>query len=406
MIYSYNITKYNNIGGKMKLDWNKKYTTIAMYSFIVIALSIVFYQILSKLEAVSVQVGWIMSILQPFIIGFIIAYLLNFILVLIEKNFNKVESYKKLGKKSKRGISILLTYMAAIFLMYLFMSFVFPQLVDSISGLVEDIPSYVANASKLAEEIGKNIQVDSQYLDMALEEWNELTAKITGIITDLIPKIGTFIQSAASSIWNIVIGIVISVYMLIDKENFFALGKKISYALLPKQNADRVIELTRRTNTTFSKFLSGKIIDSTIIGILTFAILIVFDMPYAILVSIIIGITNIIPFFGPFIGAVPAVIIIMFVSPVKALWFILIIFIIQQLDGNVIGPKILGDSIGISAFWILFSILVAGELLGIAGMIIGVPLFAVVYSVIKEKAEESLVKKGLPVDTDSYKDDK
>ncbi|MDU3724138.1 MAG: AI-2E family transporter, partial [Clostridium celatum] len=151
-----------------------------------------------------------------------------------------------------------------------------------------------------------------------------------------------------------------------------------------------------------SRFLGGKILDSFIIGILTFVILTIFKMPYILLISVIVGVTNIIPFFGPFIGGIPAAIIILFVSPIQALWFILIIVVIQQIDGNIIGPKILGDSIGISAFWILFSLLVATKFMGFAGMVIGVPLFAIFYSIIKELIEDKLAKKGLPIETEEY----
>ena len=199
-----------------------------------------------------------------------------------------------------------------------------------------------------------------------------------------------------------ILGIIVSVYLLIDKEKLCALSKKITYGLFPESYADEIIKLVDRSNYTFGRFLVGKIIDSLIIGVLTFIILTIFKMPYTILVSVIVGITNIIPFFGPFIGAIPSFIIILFVSPVQALWFLLIILFIQQLDGNVIGPKILGDSIGISAFWILFSILVAGKLLGIVGMIIGVPLFAIFYSIVKEFIESKLRKKGLKTETKEY----
>ena len=154
---------------------------------------------------------------------------------------------------------------------------------------------------------------------------------------------------------------------------------------------------------TFSKFIGGKILDSAIIGILTFIILTIFKMPYVLLISVIIGVTNIIPFFGPFIGGIPSAIIILFASPIQALWFIIIIIVIKQIDGNIIGPKILGDSIGISAFWILFSLLVAAKFMGVVGMIIGVPLFAIIYSIIKEVVEDKLRKKGLPVETEEYK---
>ena len=160
--------------------------------------------------------------------------------------------------------------------------------------------------------------------------------------------------------------------------------------------------MTYRTNETFGKFIVGKIIDSVIIGVLSFIIFAIFKMPYNLLISVIIGVTNIIPFFGPFIGAIPSFIIILFVSPSKALIFLLLVFIIQQIDGNIIGPKILGDSIGISAFWILFSILVAGKFLGLVGMIIGVPLFAIIYSVIKEDVEYKLKNKNLPTETKDY----
>ena len=383
----------------MKLDFNKKYNTIAVYSFIVICCSLVFYNILTNINDVKNGLNILTSTLQPFVIGFIIAYILNFILVFIEE---KVLSKNIKKEKSKRAVSIISTYVIATFILYLFVLFVLPQLVDSISGLVNDVPSYINNATIMIEEVSKNIDIDEQYVDLVLEKWKEFINLTASIISNLLPLIGALVKTIASSIWNIILGIIISVYMLIEKEKFIGLGKKIFYAILSKKNAEIVINLGRRTNDTFGKFLSGKIIDSAIIGVLTFVILTIVKMPYTLLVSVIVGITNIIPFFGPFIGAFPAFIIIMFASPVKALWFLVIILIIQQLDGNVIGPKILGDSIGISAFWILFSILVAGKLLGLVGMIIGVPLFAVLYSVIKDIAEIRLKEKGLPTETKDY----
>ena len=222
------------------------------------------------------------------------------------------------------------------------------------------------------------------------------------VLTNLIPIIGNIFMTFASSVWNIILGIIISIYLLIDKEKFFALGKKVTKALFNEKNSTIILDLADRTNQTFGRFLGGKIIDSAIIGVLSFIILGIFKMPYVLLISVIIGITNIIPFFGPFIGAIPSAIIIMFVSPIQALWFLLIILIIQQIDGNIIGPKILGDSIGISAFWILFAILVAGKLFGLVGMIIGVPMFALIYYIIKDIIEARLTQKGLPKETDNY----
>ena len=386
----------------MKLDWNKKYTTIAVYSFIVICCSLLFYNVLDKLSAFTLKLGVIMSTLQPFIIGFVIAYLLNFILVFIE---NKLLSHNKLNnlkKGAKRGISILLTYIVAFFIIYLFVQFVLPQVVDSIVGIANDIPTYLGNATHFIEDLTKTLDLNNDYAGVVIEKLNEFMNHAINIITNLLPVLATTVKDVASSLWNIVLGLIISIYMLIDKEKFAASSKKVVYALFSNKSANKIVELAHRTNDTFGKFLSGKIIDSVIIGILTFVILTITKMPFTILVSVIVGITNIIPFFGPFIGAIPSFIIIMFVSPVKALWFLVIILIIQQLDGNVIGPKILGDSIGISAFWILFSILVAGKLLGLVGMIIGVPLFAIVYSIIKEIVDVRLDKKGLSKNPKDY----
>lgn len=386
----------------MKIDWNQKYTTIAVYAFLVICASITFFSVIDEMNAFTTKLGWILSTLQPFIIGFVMAYLLNFILTFYEERILVFDAVKNLKGKSKRGISILLTYITAFFIMYLFIQFVLPQLIDSVVGLVNDIPTYVSNATKLLEEIAKNLDVNNEYLGMAMEKWNEIVTYTINIITNLIPVLGNMLRIIASSIWNIVLGLIVSIYLLIDKEKFCALSKKITCAVFNKEHADIAIDLAHRSNDTFGKFLSGKIIDSAIIGVLTFIILTIFKMPYTILISVIIGITNIIPFFGPFFGAIPSFVIIMFVSPVKALWFLVIILVIQQLDGNIIGPKILGDSIGISAFWILFALLVAGKVLGLVGMIIGVPLFAIIYSIIKDITESKLRKKGLPIETSDY----
>lgn len=386
----------------MKIDWNTKYTTMATYAFIVACSVIIFYLSISQLGMVLNKISGAIGILQPFIIGFSIAYLLNFVLRFYEDKVFKYKWAKKVKAKSKRGLGLLFTYVTAIIVTYLFIKFVLPQLFDSIIGLINDIPMYINETTKFIDKLLLELNIEEQYLHLINDNFKEFINYVVKVCTNLIPVLGNFLTNIASSIWNIILGIIISIYLLIDKEKFCALSKKITYALLPKASANKVIEITHMSNDTFGKFLVGKIVDSAIIGILTFIILTICKIPYTILISVIVGITNIIPFFGPFIGAIPSVIIILFVDPIKALWFLVIIFIIQQLDGNIIGPKILGDSIGISAFWILFSILVAGKFLGLVGMIIGVPLFAVVYAIIKEIVEDRLKKKGLKVDTEDY----
>lgn len=386
----------------MKVNWNVKYTTIAVYSFLVISAIILFFLGITQLKDVMDKLTYFLSIMQPITIGFALAYLFNFVLKFYEEHVLRDSFMSKIRLKSKRALGILLTYLTVLLLVVLFMQFVFPQLVESIVGLVNSVPSYIDNFSAFLTDALSNLDVDEKFQNLVTDNINQFINTVIKFATNLIPILGTFLASLASSVWNIVLGIIVSIYILIDKEKFFGLSKKITFAVFPKRYANKIIELTHRSNSTFGKFLSGKILDSFIIGVLTFIVLTITKMPYTLLVSVIIGITNIIPFFGPFIGAIPSFIIILFVSPIKALWFIVIILVIQQIDGNIIGPKILGDSIGISAFWILFSILVAGKLLGLLGMIIGVPLFAVVYSIIKELVEDKLDRKGLKTSTKDY----
>ena len=387
----------------MKINWNNRYATIAIYSFLVICASILLYLGISNINEIKSSLNDFVSTLQPFIIGGTLAYLLNFILKFYEERVLSHEMLKKMKKSGKRAIGLVLTYITASIITYLFIQFVLPQLISSIVGLANNIPQYVEDFTKLANDLINNMNLQPEYIDLITNKFGELVTYIITIISNLLPVVGNFIVEATSSILNIIIGIIVSIYILIDKEKFMALGKKVVYAFSSEERANFILRLATQSNMTFSRFIGGKILDSFIIGVLTFIILTIFKMPYVILISVIVGVTNIIPFFGPFIGGIPAAIIILFVSPTKALWFVIIIIIIQQIDGNIIGPKILGDSIGISAFWILFSLLVAAKFMGFVGMVIGVPLFAIFYSIIKEIVELKLNKKGLPINTEEYK---
>ncbi|WP_313758327.1 AI-2E family transporter [Tissierella sp.] len=386
----------------MKINWNSKYTTISIYSFFVICASIIFYLIASEINLFQIKVGKAISIFMPFIIGFTMAYLFNFILKFYEENLLNFKIFNDLKPKIKRLIGLILTYATVVLLIYSFLKFIFPQVLSSIMGLVNDIPYYVSKITVLVNDFNSKYEIQEEYYNFIVEKWTQYRESIIKFATDLIPILGNTVKNILSSIWNIVLGLIISIYLLTDKEKVMALSKKVTRALFSEVRANRLIELVNRGNNIFGKFLIGKILDSFIIGILTFVVVTMAKMPYTILISFIIGITNIIPFFGPFIGAIPSAIIILFISPVKAFWFLVIVLVIQQIDGNIIGPKILGDSLGISAFWILFSLLITGKLFGLLGMIIGVPLFVFIYSIIKEIVEDRLKKKGLPCETDKY----
>ena len=386
----------------MKINWNSKYLTVSVYSFLVVCASIIFYLIASVVTSFQIKVGEVLSIFLPIIIGFIMAYLFNFILEFYEERILDCKFLNQRKGKLKRIVALVFTYATVSLILYLFVKFLFPQVVNSIVKLVDDMPRHISKATNLVDEFNDKYKVPDQYYKYIIDKWNDYKDTIIEFATNLIPILGNIVKTIFSSIWNIVIGVIVSIYLLTDKEKFFALARKIVIALFSEKRADRIFELTKRTDNIFGKFITGKILDSFIIAILTFVTMKIFKMPYTTLISFIIGITNIIPFFGPFIGAVPATILILLISPIKALWFIVIIIVIQQIDGNIIGPKILGDSLGISAFWILFSLLIGGKLFGFIGLIIGVPLFVFVYSIIKDIIEAKLKKKGLPHESDEY----
>lgn len=388
----------------MKIEWNKKYTTISAYSIIVVFLSIIFYIIISEFGLFLAWLNRYIKVFEPFTIGFAIAYLANFILDFIERKAFKSFFAQRRENKAKRTLSIISTYLILFAGLFLFIYLVLPQLINSVTGAVYTVINNYDSLSKSIIDFINKLNISQSYIDDIVLRWNNFVDNIINFISNSLPIIGSYAGKLFSSIWNIVLGIIISIYMLIEKEKFSMLIKKLDFSIFSKERAMRNIELAKRADDIFGRFLVGKIIDSTIIAILTYIVLTVTKMPYSLLISFIVGVTNIIPFFGPFIGAIPSFFIILFVSPIKALWFLVIILIIQQLDGNIIGPKILGDTLGISAFWILFSLLISGEIFGFIGLVIGVPLFVFVYSIVKDNVEKRLQNKGLPVETIKYKE--
>jgi len=388
----------------VKINWNKKYTTIAIYSFFVIAAAIIFYLILSGIDRFNQVITNYISIIYPFIYGFIIAYLINFPLRFFTNHLENIGFLKKADKSKIHIISLILAYILSGFLVYLFITFILPQLIVSVTGLVRRIPDYIKTTTDFIEGLPNDVSIPPVALDFINKRWAELAEFINEIATDLLPTVVTFVRNTAQSFLNLFLGIVISVYMLAEKERFISIAKKINYSIFSNKLSEKLIKIARRSHNIFSNFLGGKILDSAIVGVICFIVLSIVRMPYTLLVSFIVAVTNVIPFFGPFIGAVPSFLIIFFESPVMAMWFVVIIIILQQIDGNIIGPKILGDSLGISSFWILFAVLVSGKIFGFVGMVIGVPLFVLVYSMAKEIIEERLKSKGLPVETAEYSD--
>lgn len=392
----------------MKINWNDKYNTIAMYTFLTCVAIALAFTAISRFSLVMGFLSQISEILTPFIYGGVLAYLLNPLMVNIEKKFLPFVFRSKFKPKQKtlRGLAILLTFLLAALVLAVFFMIVIPQVAVSVMGIVNRIPGYVPVVSEALTRLMDQLP-DAELLPAALVSKVEDIAKnllqtiYTGM-SRMVPMLFSYTSRVTTSVLNVVVGVIISVYMLADKERFFAQLKKILYALFPKSIVNKTIEIAHQSNRTFIGFISGKILDSTIIGIICFVCMTVFGMPSAMLVSVIVGLTNIIPYFGPFIGAIPSAVIILLDSPMMAFWFLIFILVLQQFDGNILGPKILGNSTGLTAFWVVFSIMIFGGLFGFIGMVIGVPTFSVIYSLFGTFVNYRLRKKSLSTDTADY----
>ncbi|WP_346885636.1 AI-2E family transporter [Clostridium sp. UBA4395] len=384
---------------KIKLNSNIAKRTIS--NIIVVSVGIILFFIIKNLGGIFNKVGEVIKLLMPFIYGFSMAYLLAIPLKFLE---NKVLKFmdKKNQYKAKRFISITITYISAAILISIVFSILVPELSRSIYTLLENIPDYIKALEEYINNIVIALNLNGDMVEDIVKDFNSISKYITSIAGTAVLDLFQFSANITQYILNIFIATIISIYLLAGKEKFFAQIKKFLYAMLPEKPVKYVIELTRSSHKTFIGFLGGKLLDSLIIGIICFVGMKIFKMPYPLLVSFIIGITNIVPVFGPFIGAVPSVIIIFIASPIKALWFILFILVLQQFDGNILGPKILGNSTGLTAFWVMFAILLGNGLFGVVGMILGVPTFAVIYSIIVSVINNALKEKGLPVEAKEY----
>lgn len=397
----------------MKFKIDKKYFYWGITAFLVIVASILFYYILFHRSSLSSGIDTIIGISMPIIDGFVLAYLMTPVLNNIEKRIIE-PLYKKAklpvnakSQKRIRGLSILVTIILILIVLFEFFGLVIPEVIRSIQSIIFQFPIYINNLNHWALGLMKNNpdleqtvnDLLAQYSPKLLDYFNtNLLPNINGLVKTLsLSVIGIF-----KALWNFVIGFIISIYVLGSKEKFAGQAKKIAYALFDRKTGNEIISNFRFIHETFIGFIGGKIVDSIIIGIICFICTNIIGTPYAILVSVIVGVTNVIPFFGPWIGGVPSALLVLMVDPMQALYFIILILIIQQFDGNILGPKILGDSTGLSGFWVIFSITIFGGLFGVPGMVVGVPIFAVLYAGVKSVINRLLRKKELPTDLQPY----
>ncbi len=336
-----------------------------------------------------INLGWFwdllsgfVGIITPFLIGFLIAYILNFpYKFLYTKAFGKMGTKHAFLQKLRMPLSLVITYVGTFAIIVALIVVLIPQIINNLSNLVKEFPGYVNSVQEILTDdmvAGvTNFFMGSQDLTKSVLAWLQ-----------------SFFSNAATGIYNSLMGIVISIYFLVFKEQLCRQVKKLAVAFIPIKYLPKVYEIVDITDTKCGRFLVGDILDAALLGVIFFVVLTVFNFPYAPLIAVLCGVANIIPFFGPFIGAIPSAFILFLIDPWLAVWFLVIVFVIQQIDGNILKPKIIGNQVGLSSFWVLFSVIVGGALFGILGFILGTPIYAVFYSLIAKKARIKIEEKG------------
>ena len=382
-----------------------KYFHIGLTAFLVIVASIIVGFLFLKIGVIWDIIVGLIKLLNPFIIGFVFAYLLNPVVKFFDK---KVVSkwFKKADKKTINYISILITCLLFILIIVLLFSIIIPELLKSVEKLAVNAPRYIEEIKNyLLLKLG-----DGELREVIIYNYEAINNYINNVInTSLLPKIdgwlvalSTGVIGVIKTLFNILIGFVIAIYFLADKDNYVGGFKKIIYTIFPVRISNRIMENARHTDDIFGNFIVGRLLDGLVIGVITFLFLIIFGYPYALLIAVLVGITNTIPYFGPWFGGIPAVLLVLMDDPAKALIFGIFIVVLQQIDGNVIGPKLCGSRIGLKSFWVLASILFFGGLFGVIGMLVGVPLFALIYGYLDHQITMSLKKRDLPTKNEDY----
>lgn len=357
-------------------------------NIVVVLVGISFYMCLSHLDLVREKISMVLNVLAPFIMGFAVAYLLNSPMRFFERTIYK-------NRKWRRGFSILTVYLLALVILAILVNLVLPQVVESIQGLLRNAQFYLNNLNALVGDLVARFNLEGAGIEALVVSYQDLVTQAINIATKAMPEILNFGVAVGNGVITAVTALISSIYMLLGKHTLLYQIKKSIYAFAPKAKADAFLAGCYRANSIFAGFINGKLIDSAIIGVLCFILTSILQIPLAVLISVIIGVTNIIPFFGPIIGAVPCVMILIIIDPWSALKFGILVILLQQFDGNILGPKILGDSTGLSAIWVLVAIVTGGGLFGFVGMVLGVPTFAVIYMLVRDVVDAKLKARGI-----------
>lgn len=343
-------------------------------------------------------------VFRPFLLGFLIAYILNFPYKFFEtKVFSKMGKKRKFLKKFKRPLSLICTYAIVVAIITVLISIIVPQITGNISSLADKMPTYLGivvekvnfGADWVNKTFNMDISVNNDLSDLTAKLLSTLSGKnIADMSRNLLETLIPMITNTTAGLYNFIMAVIISVYFLSSKEMLCRQLKRFTVAFFPIKWLPKIYEIVDITDTKCGRFIVGDILDSALIGVLTFILMAIFKLPYAVLIAVFVGLTNIIPFFGPFIGAIPSALILLLESPANMIKFIVIVIVLQQLDGNLFKPKIIGSQLGLSSFWVLFSVLVGGDLFGIAGFILATPIYAVFYTLVKKRANNAIEEKG------------
>ena len=403
----------------MKWKPGKKQLSIIISVIFTSVILMLIYYVIFNAGKVTGAISSILGILTPIITGCVIAYILTPLLNIIESRWLypiyklkgidlKKNEFRK-NRKGARKLSVLLTLAVFFLIVYLVLIILIPQLIKSINEIIRNFPFYIRNLQGLIDKyLNDNPSVRNMVDNLIM---NYSSTAMDMFKTRVIPNITTVIQTVSKSMmtaikvfFHFVVGVIVAIYVLNSKETFAGQGKKLCYAFMKRETANEVIGAFRYAHYTFTGFVIGKLVDSLIIGLITFIFCEILAIPYPVLLAFVVGITNIIPFFGPYIGAFFGGVLLIMINPVKALVFIILIVIIQQFDGNILGPIILGNSTGLSSFWVIFAIMFFGGVFGPVGWLIGVPTFACIYTFIGYITKKRLKEKKLPRDTTTYID--
>lgn len=398
------------VQGKKPFAWEPQFRW-GVTAFLVLTAATGVGYLLTNVPQLSKAFCRLLAILTPIIYGAVMAYLMapiyNFVLQHTHKALDYLFHNRNMAGWGSRFLATIVCVSLLLIVGVGLILLIIPQLYSSIMNLINSFPQELsAGYDRLMKVLADNPEAR----DYAQKAYDYIYSGATSFVENtVLPNTQKIVTGLSSGIWtaitvlkNIVIGLIVMVYLLNMKRTLLGQIRKLVYAMFPSHWAGEILSEAKLVNQMFGGFITGKLLDSLIIGILCYIVLYVMDMPYALLVSIIVGITNIIPFFGPFIGAIPGFVLILLVDPVKSLYFLIFILILQQFDGNILGPKILGNSTGLSSFWVLFSILLFGGIFGFVGMIIGVPLFAVILDLLRRLCQRSLQKKQISLNSEDY----